>query len=180
MSCNNCRANSPGAAYPFVVLTISDKGALGKRKDTSGPKVVRILIGIGMGLAGHEILPDDYDLILSKLIHYADVENIPLIITTGGTGFSPRDVTPEATSAAIERIAPGISEAMRIKTLEFTPNAMLSRGVSGIRGKTLIINLPGSEKAVAECLEVILPALPHALKVLSGVSVNCGEKSQYE
>ena len=127
-------------------------------------------------LAGYDIVPDEKEIISQKLIQWVDNEGFDLIITTGGTGLSPRDVTPEATLAVVERIAPGFAEAMRAESRKKTPMAVLSRGVAGIRGSSLIINLPGSPKAVRECLEVILPALPHAMEVLKGTAVECGEE----
>ena len=157
----------------FVILTISDKGASGLRQDTSGAKARQLLCASGMAEAGYEIIPDDYDQIRYRMIHYADISKVPLIITTGGTGFAPRDVTPEATRAVIDREAPGLAEAMRQKSLTITPYAMISRAVSGIRKGTLIINLPGSEKAVAECLEVIMPILPHALELIADRAAEC-------
>ncbi len=122
----------------------------------------------------YEIVPDDRPIIAQKLIEMTDVTGCELILTTGGTGFSPRDVTPEATSMVIDRKAPGLAEAMRSASLSITPHAMLSRAIAGIRKQCLIINLPGSPKAVTECLEAIMPALPHGLKVLKGVVGDCG------
>ncbi len=156
------------------VLTISDKGSVGERKDSSGPAIKEVLEANGIQIAGYEIVPDEQNQISDKLIEWSDKDNLDLIITTGGTGFSPRDVTPEATLAVTQRNAPGISEAIRQVGLKKTPHAMLSRAVSGIRGKTLIINMPGSEKAVRESLDAILPALPHALEILTGQGGECG------
>lgn len=160
--------------FRFGVLTMSDKGARGEREDTSGATIQRLLQDAGLILGVYQMIPDDLETIKAILIEWSDHEALNLIITTGGTGFAPRDVTPEATLAVVDRQAPGIAEAMRTKSLQVTPHAMLSRAVAGIRGKTLIINLPGSRKAVTECLEVILPALPHALSLLLGGGGDCG------
>ncbi|MCL0069630.1 MogA/MoaB family molybdenum cofactor biosynthesis protein, partial [Dehalococcoidia bacterium] len=146
------------------IITVSDKGSRGERKDESGAVIRDLLSGIGAQVSRYEIVPDERETISARLIEWADGAGIDLILTSGGTGLSPRDVTPEATLAVVERLAPGFSEAMRLESLKKTPMGMLSRGVSGIRGKTLIVNLPGSPKAVRECLEVILPTLPHAIE----------------
>lgn len=159
--------------YKAGVLTVSDKGARGEREDKSGDAVRELLGLAGIETTGCRVVPDELDEIKRALVEWSD-EGLDLIVTTGGTGFSARDVTPEATLAVIEKSAPGISEAMRLAGLESTPKAMLSRGVSGIRGRTLIINLPGSEKGVRESLEAILPALPHGLEVLTGKASECG------
>jgi len=157
------------------ILTISDRGWRGEREDRSGEAIKQVLAALDTHLVSYDIVPDEKEIISQKLVQWADNEDIDLIITTGGTGLSPRDVTPEATSAVVERIVPGFAEAMRAESLKKTPMAVLSRGVAGIRGSSLIINLPGSPKAVRECLEVILPALPHAIEVLKGEAVECGE-----
>ncbi len=157
----------------FAVLTVSDKGARGEREDTSGPYLCEALRAMGLTQAMYEIVPDDAEDIRRRLTHFCDVLRVSLALTTGGTGFAPRDVTPEATSAVIERPAPGLAEAMRARSLAITPHAMLSRAVAGIRGRTLIVNLPGSRKAVEECLDVLRPALPHALKLLGGAAGDC-------
>src|SRR6185436_13246719 len=151
-----------------AVLTISDSASRGERLDRSGPAVVAEIEKLGGRVAAKEILPDDGDLISAKLREYADAGEINLILTTGGTGFSARDNTPEATRAVIEKEAPGLAEAMRSETLKNTPFAMLSRGISGIRNQTLIVNLPGSPKAVQECFDVIKPVLEHAVNLLKG------------
>jgi molybdenum cofactor synthesis domain-containing protein len=155
------------------ILIISDKGSRGERKDESGAVIRDLLSGIGAEMTHYEIVPDERAMISARLIEWADGAGIDLILTSGGTGLSPRDVTPEATLAVVERLAPGFSEAMRLESLKKTPMGMLSRGISGIRGNTLIVNLPGSPKAVRECLEVILPAIPHAIETLRGEASEC-------
>ncbi len=150
------------------ILTISDKASKGMREDKSG-EVVRELIGRIDGRAiKYEIVPDEKRRISERLRSYCDDLKVDLVLTTGGTGLSPRDLTPEATKEVIDREVPGITEAMRVKGYQSTPYAMLSRAVAGIRGRTLIINLPGSPKAVRESLEIILPVIHHALEVLRG------------
>lgn len=151
------------------VLTISDGGAAGTREDTSG-ETIRALVTeqlSGALLSAGAIIPDERELIEGMLREWSDEKRLHLVLTTGGTGLAPRDVTPEATLAVIDRQAPGIAEAMRAESLRHTPFGMLSRGVAGTRGSTLIINLPGSPKAVRECLECILPVLPHAINLLT-------------
>lgn len=149
------------------ILTISDKGAKGEREDRSGPAIRQVMEAAGAEVVRSGIVPDEQDDIKAALTAWSD-EGLDIILTTGGTGFSPRDWTPEATRAVIEREAPGISEAIRRAGMEKTPTAMLSRAVSGIRKATLIINLPGSERSVRESLEAVLPALPHAVEILKG------------
>ena len=158
------------------ILTISDKGSRGERADSSGPAIREILSRVKAEVVCYQVVPDEPDIIKKKLIEWSDQE-LSLIVTTGGTGFSPRDNTPEATRAVIEKEAPGISEAIRYYGLQKTPKAMLSRGVSGIRKQTLIINLPGSEKAVRESLEAIIDCLPHAVDVMSGEARECAAKT---
>ncbi len=153
-----------------AVLTLSDKGSRGERTDESGPAISEALGGIGE-VRFYDILPDERDLIKERLLFYAG--KVDLILTTGGTGLSPRDVTPEATLDVIEREIPGIAEAMRAEGLRKTRNAMLSRAVAGVRGQTLIINLPGSPKAVRENLAVIIDALPHAIDKIKGDQGEC-------
>ena len=153
-----------------VVITASDRCARGEQKDSSGAVLVELLTEMNAEIIATEILPDDLELIADKLRTYADRADVNLIVTTGGTGFSPRDNTPEATRAVIERDAPGLSEAMRLETLHQTLTAMLSRGVCGIRNGTLIVNLPGSPKAVRESFAVIEKILPHAIALLAGKS----------
>lgn len=152
----------------IAILTISDKGSQGKRQDKSGEVTRGILSRIKGTIIKYEVVPDEREVIAGKLIEWADGGGVDLILTTGGTGLAPRDVTPEATLLVIDRNAPGFAEAMRARSLEKTPMAVLSRGVSGLRGQCLIINLPGSPRAVQECLEVILSAIPHAVEIIRG------------
>jgi molybdenum cofactor synthesis domain-containing protein len=154
-----------------AVLTLSDRASKGKRKDVSGPTIERLVKKINAEVVSYDILPDEKVLIKKKLISLC--KKADLILTTGGTGVSPRDVTPEATREVIEKEIPGIAEAMRQKGLEKTPFAMISRAVAGIRGKTLIINLPGSPKAVKENLSAILKVLPHAIEKIKGSTAEC-------
>lgn len=156
------------AGIRAVVITVSDRCAQGLAHDESGPALVQLLEEMGARIVATIIVPDDLEPLTAKLCGYADDAEVNLVITTGGTGFSPRDNTPEATRAAIQREAPGLAEAMRMETLRQTPLAMLSRGVCGIRADTLIINLPGSPKGARESFAVIKPALPHAIALLSG------------
>src|ERR1044071_7179495 len=151
-----------------VVITVSDRCARGEQRDESGAVLVGLLKEMGAEVVATEILPDDLEPLAEKLRAYADRTDVNLIVTTGGTGFSPRDNTPEATLAVIEREAPGLAEAMRNETLKQTPMAMISRGVCGIRSGTLIVNLPGSPKAVRESFAVIAPVLNHAIALLAG------------
>lgn len=160
--------------YTCGVLTLSDKGARGEREDTSGVMLRELLRAEGFEPAAYEIIADRRELIVRTLVAWVDEKGIDLIITTGGTGVSPTDVTPEATLEVIDRQVAGIAEAMRQASLEKTVNAMLSRGVAGIRGQSLIINLPGSRKAARENIEVVLPVLQHALYKLQGGPADCG------
>jgi len=160
--------------FTVGILTISDKGSRGERQDKSGEAIREILSSIDARIVNYDIVPDEKELIAQELISWADENSLDVILTTGGTGLTPRDVTPEATIAVVDRIVPGFAEAMRAESLKKTPMAMLSRAVVGARGKCLIINLPGSPKAVRECLEVVLPALPHAVETLKGQAGECG------
>jgi molybdenum cofactor synthesis domain-containing protein len=157
-----------------LVLTISDTASAGNREDLSGPEAARILQETGFEVAPVEVLPDELSQIESRL-RRASEEDFRLVVTSGGTGLSPRDVTPEATLAVIDREVPGIPELMRWESLKLTPRAALSRAVAGIRGATLIINLPGSVKGVRECLVAVRPILTHAVDVLRQSSLGCGE-----
>ena len=150
------------------ILTISDKGSRGQRQDKSGEVIRDIVSRVESKVVKYEIVPDEADIIGGRLIDWADGGGVDVILTTGGTGLSSRDVTPEATLSVIDKEVPGIAEAMRAKSLEKTTMAMLSRAVAGMRGRCLIINLPGSPKAVQECLEFVLPALPHAVEIIKG------------
>ncbi len=150
------------------VLTISDKGWSGERRDESGKIAQKYISGLSMEVVRYEIVPDDKEIISAKLKEWADEVGIDLIVTSGGTGLSPRDVTPEATLAVIDRIVPGLPEAMRMETMKRTPTAVLSRAIAGSRGKCLIINLPGSPNGVRECFEAVLSVIPHALEILAG------------
>jgi len=150
------------------ILTISDKGSRGQRVDESGKVIRDILSSLDASVTKYEIVPDEVDVIAQKLAQWADDGGVDVILTTGGTGLSVRDVTPEATLSIVDKVAPGFVEAMRAETLKVTPFAVLSRAVAGVRGKCLIINLPGSPKAVKECLEVILPVIPHAVEIIKG------------
>lgn len=155
-----------------AIITLSDKGSCGKRKDLSGEIIKKMLQKIKAKVEFYEILPDEIKLIKKKLIVYS--KKVDLILTTGGTGLSPRDVTPDATLEVIEKEIPGFAEAMRIESLKKTRRAMLSRAVAGVRGETLIINLPGSPKAVRENLNAILDIIPHAVEKIKGNTEDCG------
>jgi molybdopterin adenylyltransferase len=150
----------------FGVLTISDRSARGERADASGPALVETILSHGWSVSTTAIIPDSLEAIKQTLASWADSGDLDVILTTGGTGFAPRDVTPEATLAVIERLTPGIPDAMRAESLKITPHAMLTRMVAGIRKHTLIINLPGSPKGVAENFKVAVPVLEHAVKLL--------------
>jgi len=150
----------------FGILTLSDRSARGERADASGPALTRLIQAENWIVSKEAILPDNESAIRKILIEWADSNNMDVILTTGGTGFAPRDVTPEATRAVIDREAPGLAEAMRATSLKITPHAMLSRIVTGIRKKTLIINLPGSPKGAVENLQAVMPVIPHAVQLL--------------
>ena len=156
------------------ILVISDRGWRGERLDKSGQVAKEFISRLGIEVAKYEVVPDEAEIISKKLREWSDAVGLDLIVTSGGTGLSPRDVTPEATLAVIDKIIPGLTEAMRMATMKRKPEAILSRAVAGSRGKCLIVNLPGSPKAVKECLEVILPVLPHALEILGGKISECG------
>ncbi len=150
----------------FAILTVSDRSARGERPDTSGPALEQAILAQGWEVLRKVILPDDQAELSSLLAGWCDSGELDVILTTGGTGFSPRDVTPEATQAVVERPAPGLAEAMRLASLQLTPHAMLSRATAGIRKRTLIVNLPGSPRAAVENLQIVLPVLPHAVQLL--------------
>lgn len=154
-----------------AILTLSDKGSRGEREDVSGPVIAVMLKGIGAEVRYSEILPDEKELIKGKLVDYSG--KVDLILTTGGTGLSPRDVTPDATLDVIDREIPGIAEVMRAEGMKKTPRSMLSRAIAGVRGRTLIINLPGSPKAVQENLAVILGVIGHAVEKIKGDTSDC-------
>jgi len=153
-------------AIKFAILTISDRSAAGIREDLSGPALVGAVENAGWVVSSQAIIPDDFQQIVDQLAAWADCGEYQVILTTGGTGFSPRDITPEATAAVIERQAPGLAESMRAESMKITPHAMLSRAAAGIRKSTLIINLPGSPKGALENFRVIAPVLPHAVQLL--------------
>jgi molybdopterin adenylyltransferase len=150
----------------FAILTVSDRASRGQRADASGPALVELLESNDYQVVKQDIVPDEISAIRSKLLTWSDSGDANVILTTGGTGVAPRDVTPEATRAVVERLTPGIDEAMRAASLKITPHAMLSRAISGIRNRTLIINLPGSPKGAVENMQVVLPVVEHAVKLL--------------
>ena len=164
---------STGATEPerrprAAVITISTSKAAGGGEDESGARLAELVERLGLGLAGRDLVADDRAQIEARLRHWADVERCALVLTTGGTGLAPSDVTPEATRAVLEREAPGIAEAMRDASRAHTPHWMLSRGLAGVRGDTLIVNFPGSPRSIAQTGEALAPALPHALELLAG------------
>jgi len=150
------------------ILTVSDKGARGERADTSGEAVREMLASVEATVERYEVVPDEKEVVASRLREWADEADLALIVTNGGTGLSPRDVTPEATLSVVERLVPGMAEAMRQEGLKHTPMSMISRAVVGVRGRTLIVNLPGSERGVRESLTYLLPVLPHAVEMVRG------------
>ena len=158
--------------FGLAVLTVSTSGSQGNRDDSSGQAIKELLEGDDFEIVRYEIVTDDKDTISAKFIEWADADDVDLIISTGGTGLGRYDVTPEACLAILDKEVPGMAEAMRAKTLQFTPMAMISRSVAGIRSNTLIITLPGSTKAVKECLDVVMPVIPHSLELLHRESVN--------
>ncbi len=155
------------------IITVSDKGSQGKREDKSGPVIAEILAGAAVSIEKTLIIPDEVEQISAAIIRFADVEKLDLILTTGGTGVSPRDLTPDATLPVLDKEIPGIAEAMRAASLKVTPHAMISRAVAGIRGRSLIINLPGSPKGARENLSVVMPALSHAMEKIQGDERDC-------
>lgn len=164
--------------FTFGIITVSDKGYTGQREDKSGPALEKILKSIGGKIVRKIIVPDERKTISRALTNMTDEHCIDLILTTGGTGFAARDITPEATLDVIEKQVPGIPEAMRFISMQKTTKAMLSRAVAGIRKGSLIINLPGSPKGAAECLEAVLPALPHGILILQGKTGECGNTGE--
>ncbi len=160
--------------FTCAVLTVSDKGAAGQRRDTAGPAVAEMLADQGLTVAATGMVADDEASIRQALCRWIDEQGIDFVVTVGGTGVAPRDVTPEATRAVLHREVPGLAEAMRRASCEKTPHAMLSRGLAGIRGRSLVVNLPGSEKAARENLAVLLPALAHCLAKIKGSAADCG------
>jgi len=160
--------------FRVAIVTVSDKGSRGERADASGAVLAEMVRAQGWEVTETRVVSDDPETIMETLIELCD-QHLHLVLTSGGTGFSPRDNTPEATMEVVERLVPGLSEAMRHQTALVTPRAYLSRGVCGIRKRTLIVNLPGSPKAVRECFEVILPILPHGLEILAGTASECAE-----
>ena len=167
------------ARYRAAIICASDRCFQGLRKDVSSPIIAEMLTGQGYEITATVMLPDDYEALQKAMANIADEGSADLIVTTGGTGLAPRDITPEATAAVIDRTVPGISEAMRAESMKITPHGMLSRGIAGIRKRTLIINLPGSPKAVKENLSCILPALAHALLMLTGSTQDCAAAEAY-
>ena len=159
------------------VVTVSDKGYVGEREDASGPLLANLLRKMGAEVVRQTIVPDEQAEIERVLITLADEEQVDLVVTTGGTGPAPRDVTPEATQAVIEREVPGLAELLRFEGYRKTPLAVISRGVAGIRGRTLVVNLPGSPRAVREGMGTLAPILPHAIKMLRGVDTEHGEEA---
>jgi molybdopterin adenylyltransferase len=155
------------------IITVSDKGSQGKREDLSGPAIAEMLAGAAIVIKHTIIIPDETDKIKEAIIDFADAKKLDLILTNGGTGVSPRDLTPDATLEVIDKEVPGMAEAMRHQSLLITPHAMISRAVAGIRGKCLIINLPGSPKGAKENLAVVLPALKHAIEKIKGDDSEC-------
>ena len=157
------------------ILTMSDKGSRGEREDLSGKEIERMIKALPAEVKAYEIIPDEVDIIKAKIKEFVDKKKLDLILTTGGTGVTPRDVTPEATKAVIDKELLGMAEAMRAESLKKTPNAMISRAVCGIHNQTLIINLPGSPKAARENLAVVLPAISHAIEKIKGSTEECGK-----
>ena len=160
--------------FTVGILTISDKGSRGERQDKSGEAIHEMLSSMDVCVVKYDIIPDERELIVERLVKWADEDHLDVLLTTGGTGLTPRDVTPEATLSVVDKVVPGLTEIMRAESFKKTPMAMLSRAVAGTRGRCLIVNLPGSPRAVRECLEVILPVLSHAVETLKGEAGECG------
>ena len=158
--------------YRLAILTVSTSGYHGQREDTSGQTIREILAPPDYDVTQYEVVPDDHDMIAGRLVQWAEDSDVDLVVITGGTGLGPHDITPEACLSVFDREVPGLAETMRAQTLQFTPMAMLSRSVAGIRGRTLIISLPGSPRGVRECLDVVTPVLGHALELLNRESVS--------
>ena len=163
-----------------AILTLSDTVARGQGADASGDVIAEVLAGLGATIIRRDVLTDDRDAISARLIDYADRDSAALVLTTGGSGFAPRDVTPEATLAVVDRLAPGLVEAARVQTAAKTPLAMLSRAVAGVRGRTLIVNLPGNPKAVREWLDVLVPVLHHAVRLLKDDAQPWGQDHRFD
>ncbi|MFQ5580056.1 MAG: molybdenum cofactor biosynthesis protein B [Nitrospiria bacterium] len=161
--------------FSVGILTVSDKGAIGKREDGSGQLLHQLTEALPGKVCVYKIVPDEVEEIRNQLISYCDTLKVDLVLTTGGTGVSPRDVTPEATEEVIDRLIPGMGEVMRIEGYRKNPRSILSRGIAGIRNNTLIVNLPGSPRAVRENFEILLPALPHAIEKMKGKGGDCGK-----
>ena len=159
--------------FNAAIITVSDKGSQGKRQDLSRPAIAEMLAGAAIEVKHTLITPDEIDRIRKAIIQFADVEKMDLILTTGGTGVSPRDLTPDATLKVLDKEIPGMAEVMRIASMKITPHAMISRAVAGIRGHSLIINLPGSPKGAMENLAAVLPAIPHAIEKIKGDDRDC-------
>lgn len=155
------------------IITVSDKGSQGKREDKSGPVIAELLAGAAISIRKTIIIPDEIDQIAEAIVQFADIEKLELILTTGGTGVSPRDLTPDATLKVLDKEIPGMAEAMRASSMKVTPHAMISRAVAGIRGQSLIINLPGSPKGAKENLSVVMPALRHTMEKIQGDDRDC-------
>ena len=175
----NPKRKNSGILITAGIITVSDKGSRGEREDISGKEIKKLLKGISIKIVAYEVIPDEKDIIINKLVEYTDRKKLDLIVTTGGTGVSPRDVTPDATLEVIEKEVPGISEAMRRESAVLTPHAMISRAVTGVRKNSLIINLPGSPKGARENLAVVLPALRHAIEKIKGGDSECGAQKPH-
>lgn len=163
--------------FTVAVLTMSDKGARGERVDESGPLIRKMMEAQGAKVVEYAVIPDEKVMISATLSRWADAGGIDLVLTNGGTGLGPRDNTPEATLQVVDRLVPGLAEAMRAESFKKTPAGILSRGQAGLRKRTLIVNLPGSPKAVKECLEAILPAIPHAMEMMKGEASECASRT---